>query len=732
MRAMESVARAIELYRRGSVREAEALCEMLLAQDGRAEQCLALLADIRLSTGRAAEAIAALTALTRLIPDDAATLRRLGAALLTASRAGEAVAAFERAIELEPDNVRAYNNLGQALLQTENIPGAIRRFERALALDPAYAIGYSNLGLALARVGKFDEAVAALQRAVGIDASLVVARLNLGAALEHLGRLPQALDVYEHIVNRWPERFDAWIALGALLFSLNRPMEALHALETAVAIEPEFVKGWCDLAVVHQNLGDDGAAVRCLRRAIAVDDGCALARSALIAAHIPSIARSEAESSAARRAFELELDAFEGWLRSQDLTEADAWTVARQQFFYLSYQEYSNKPLLERYRRASAERLTRVGYYDDGPVNVGDRSSRRFKLGFVSAQFYDHSVFNAIVQGWLQGLDRRRFEISLFSLGTKRDATTEAAAAAVDHFDAASRTTAEWADTLARQHLDAVIFPEIGIDRNTLALAGLSLAHRQFVAWGHPETSGLPTIDEFLSADAFEPEGAEDHYSERLVRLPHLGVYYEPFAAEPTPVDLARLGIPDDVPLLICPGTPFKYRPQDDAVWVEIARRLGRCTFAFFQHERAELSNKLRRRLTDAFARAGLDAGRFLVFLPWLPRAEFLGLMRRADVYLDTLGFSGFNTFMQAVQAHLPGVALEGRFMRGRLGSGILRHLGLAEFVAATPADYVAIAVKLAEDPAHRARVRAALRERETRAYRDLCVVEALSEVLLR
>jgi predicted O-linked N-acetylglucosamine transferase (SPINDLY family) len=803
--ATQSVARALELFRRGFLREAAALCEQLLSEGAPAVQTLALLADIRLSMGLSDDAVAALTALARLAPKDAANMRRLGAALLAAGQPMDAIAAFRQAIDIEPDNARAHNNLGNALLATSDATGAILHFQRAVELQPGYAVGYGNLGTALTQTGDFEGAAAALQRAVDIDPSLVVARLNLGVALERCGKLSQALGVYDHLVRAWPDCADAWVARGSLLLSLNRsesalgsfatalelrrddarafagkasallllnqPVEALQeaesalrlrsdfaealvmkssalcrlnrhaealgALERALVLEPANVQSWCDLAVVHQYLGEDSRAIDCLRRALDLDDGCVQARSALIAGQIPSIALSHPESIAARDAFVAELDAFEAWTRCRDLTEAQAWTMARQTFFYLSYQEESNGPLLTRYRSASAAHLARVvrlgedDVHDELRSGAAGISNDRFKLGFVSAQVYDHSVFNALLQGWLHGLDRRRFETTLFSLGAKRDAATLAAAAAVDHFEHTNRTAAEWADCIARKRLDGLIFPEVGIDRNTLALASLRLARRQYVAWGHPETSGLPTIDVFLSAEAFEPVDAQAHYSERLVQLPHLGVYYEPFAEDPAAIDLDRFGIPGDVPLLICPGAPFKYRPADDSVWVGIARRLGRCTLAFFQHERSELSRKLQQRLAAAFAREGLDAARFVVFLPWLPRYVFLGLMRRADAYLDTIGFSGFNTFMQAVQANLPGVALEGRFMRGRLGSGILRHLGLGELVAYTQSEYIAIAVKLAEDPAYRERLRCALRDRQSQAYRDVGVVEALSEHLV-
>jgi hypothetical protein len=73
--------------------------------------------------------------------------------------------------------------------------------------------------------------------------------------------------------------------------------------------------------------------------------------------------------------------------------------------------------------------------------------------------------------------------------------------------------------------------------------------------------------------------------------------------------------------------------------------------------------------------------------------------MKRADVFLDTIGFSGFNTVMQAVDCGLPVVTREGRFMRGRLGSAILDRMGLSDLVAKTENEYIDLAVKLAGDP---------------------------------
>ena len=65
---------------------------------------------------------------------------------------------------------------------------------------------------------------------------------------------------------------------------------------------------------------------------------------------------------------------------------------------------------------------------------------------------------------------------------------------------------------------------------------------------------------------------------------------------------------------------------------------------------------------------------------------------------LDTIGFSGYNTAVQAIECGLPMVTWEGRFLRGRLASGVLRRMSLTELIVQTKADYVNLAVRLATD----------------------------------
>jgi predicted O-linked N-acetylglucosamine transferase (SPINDLY family) len=260
----------------------------------------------------------------------------------------------------------------------------------------------------------------------------------------------------------------------------------------------------------------------------------------------------------------------------------------------------------------------------------------------------------------------------------------------------------------------------------------------QAAAWGHPETTGLPTMDLYISADGFEPANASENYCEQLVRLPNLGVCVEPLTPEISKPGLGSLNLPGDEPLLLCPGAPFKYSPLHDEVWVAIAARLKKRTFrrssggrlVFFRSRSDMMDRMFESRLRAAFEKADVRFDEHVSIIPMLDRSRFFGLMRESALMLDTFGFSGFNTALQAIECDLPVLAFEGAFMRGRLASGIMRRLDLPELVATTMEDFVQKALDLAGNPGRRKKIRAKIIERRNVLFHDTATVLALERCL--
>ena len=115
------------------------------------------------------------------------------------------------------------------------------------------------------------------------------------------------------------------------------------------------------------------------------------------------------------------------------------------------------------------------------------------------------------------------------------------------------------------------------------------------------------------------------------------------------------------------------------------------------------------------------------MLIPWQPRREFYGLLGRCDVYLDTIGFSGFNTAMQAVECTLPIVTREGSFLSGRLGKRRTDgDAAFPELVANCEVNASGLAVRLARDVSYRQSVRERIVSARHILYDDVTPIRAL------
>ena len=695
----------------------------------------------------------------------------LGIGLEASGDAAGALAAYEKALALDPASAAANYNLGKLLYTQGAYQEAERRLSQALEARAQFPEAHIVRGYALLALGEPEAAASALEAGLAQRPEDDAARAALSQVLfgmaevrEARGELQQALDTYRRLLESMPAHAAALCNAGTILKSLGRVAEALDCYRKAIAADAQCFEGHYNLAITQREQGRDEEALVSFRRAVELRPAMADAHFALgnalrvmdrkaealaaferalsldpdhvkarwsrVMAQLPAVYGPGEDPQAFRTLFAADLARLERWFEARR-TPHGVIGVGTDQPFELAYQEENNRPLLERYGALCA-RLMGYWQQQERVPAPGGRRHGRVRVGFVSAHLRYHSVWSAITKGWFQGLDPERFEVSAFHIGLDEDQETAFARSRAAHFERGPKDLRQWVDAIRAQEPDVLIYPEIGMDPMTVRLASLRLAPVQAASWGHPETSGLPTIDYYLSAEDLEPEGAQAHYSERLVMLPHLGCHFEPFNLTPAPADPARVDIEPGQPLLVCPGVPFKYAPQHDWVFPEIAQRLGRCRFIFFAHWNRILSDRLERRLQAAFKERGLSYERFVTVVPWQTPAGFLAWLRRADVFLDTIGFSGFNTALQAVESGLPIVTREGRFLRGRLASGILRRLALHELVVPTEHAYADLVVKLAEDSVYRQAVAARIARNRAALYQDYAPVQALEHFLVR
>lgn len=688
------VEKGIALHHEGKLEEAEAIYQLVLAIEANHFDALQLLGALSVQTKQFTKALIFLT----------------------------------KALQINPDYPEAHSNYGLALKELQHLEEALLSYNRAIEIKSDYAEAYSNRGNVLKELQRLEEALLSYDKAIEIKSNLVEAHFNRGNTLNQLQRLEEALASYDKAIEIKPDYAEACSHRGNTLNQLQRLEEALTSYDKAIEIKPNLAETHCNRGLILKDLGRISEAKKSYAQALSLEPDFALARWGHAISVLPIIQSHIKDSTSSRVEFSQELSDMEIWF-TQERLEVGHKSVGSAQPFYLAYQEVNNRELLSRYG-ALCHRLMSHWQRKESFFPKLNLSNKPIKLGIVSRHIHQHPVWDAITRGWVEHLDPNRFELTFFYTGHKIDKETEFAKSIAKDFITCGDDLSSWVNAIITAQIDILLYPEIGIDPMSAKLANMRLAPVQVASWGHPDTTGFPAIDYYLSADLFEPDNAEKYYTEQLIKLPNLGSHHKPSNLAPVYTDLEKFCIKADQPLLLCPGTPFKYQPQHDHIFVDIAKRLGKCQFIFFTYSNKQLTYLLKERLTLQFLESGLNIQNYCVFIPWQPKSAFYGLMNQADIYLDTIGFSGFNTAFQAIECGLPVVTREGRFMRGRLASGILKRIGLQELIAQDDDDFVNLIVKIITDQEYYRLISNKILESRDSLYFDLKPIRMLEQFL--
>jgi len=353
--------------------------------------------------------------------------------------------------------------------------------------------------------------------------------------------------------------------------------------------------------------------------------------------------------------------------------------------------------------------------------------AKRIRVAFVSSLFRDHSV-GRMYENVVRQLDRQVFEVILVhGPEAVRDAFSARMEAAADGVVVLQGDIASQHRAVAETRPDVMLFADIGMSIDTYYLGHARLAPVQVVVGGHPETTGLSTIDYFLSCDLVEPADGEAHYVERMVRLDRLPSFMEappPIAHLPS---REAMGLPAGR-LYGCPHTLFKFHPQFDDVLAGIAERDPTGWIVVPAADRVGWTRTLQARWA---ARHPALTER-VIWLPRIPRDSFVAQLHHFDVLLDPLHFGSGQTLYLAMNAGTPLITCPGAFMRGRAVAGAYRQMGTGEqLVVADVADYAGRAVDLAQDVEGRTRLGEELRDAAHRElFSDGLVVRGLETFL--
>jgi predicted O-linked N-acetylglucosamine transferase (SPINDLY family) len=716
----------------------------------------------RLRRGDVAGAEATVRAALERSPESAPALAVLARVLASRGAVVEAQHEVDRALALDPACFPALMEDAALARRAGDLERAEHRLVAALAIHPAALPVQLDLGRIRLDRGDLEGAQEPLQRALALDPRAPEAMLLRADLAARRREFERALADYRAVVQQRPQLRPAWVSYARAAADSGDLGAAAEAWGRALSLnerDPAALRGFAEVAL---RVGDTVAVKRAMQRLASLEPGSpdpdfnialacwreddfaatTAALDRVLAAHPEHLAshwvRGHVPPTIAYDTQE-QIDAvvqrYEGTLARFEVLPHDSPELrkALESMVYACnnfYIHYLAEPLPPLQRRAGAlmRRMARLLLPDPVLAAPEPAPDGKRRVMVISAFLREHSV-SKLFEGLLTGLDRTRIDLTLVYVGQSRDVITARLAQHADRLLLGEFSAAAWRRLIIERKPELIVHLDVGMDTNTQWLAAQRLAPVQAVLWGHPITTGMDSIDYFLTADGMERDGGEADYSETVVRLPRTGAYFRKPDLEPDP----NFKAPTSAGAIsyIIPQTIWKLLPHHDPLLARIAAAVPKAEFTLLPHSEARWREALAARIARAFAAQGIDATGRLHMLAQLSRAEYFALARGADVNLDPIGWSGGVSSFEILWFDTPTVTLPRASMRSRHTYSMLKLMELQPLIARDADDYVRIAVALGESADFRAEMRALIAERKHRLYEDRGVVDAFQQFLL-
>ncbi len=625
--------------------------------------------------GRLADAAKAYNRLLQQMPGNFGCIYSL--AMIHAQQGNFDAAAdmFGRAAQIRPDMLDAHYNLAVALSMAGRFADAALSYEKVLRIDPRHANARNNYAITLLQGGRPVDALRQYDELIARASPSADAYNNRGMALQALKRSEEAVADYDKAINLKPDFVEAHVNRGNALADLHRTEEALASYRKAAALRPGFADAYNNIGNIYYNLGSYEEAVA------AYDKGL-------------SLHADDSEARSNRFSAKMHLCDWSNFADERaDLLGSVRRGLVSYPFVMLAVSS-SVEDHLQCARQFSRTRFHR----SDDPLWRGDIYSHdRIRIAYVSGDFREHPIAY-LTASLFEHHDRSRFEVTAISFGPDHDRpiTRRLKSAFERYVDARAMSDLETAALLRRLEIDIAVDLVGYLQNARTTIFSRRPAPVQVNYIGYPGTLGADYFDYIIADPTVLPPEHAGFYSEKVAWLPD--TYLSTDATRPiapTTPTRSELGLPEDGFVFCCFNLSYKINPEIFGVWMRLLREIEHSVL-WLRDYNAVTSQNLRAEAQ----RRGIAPER-LIFAPRVPlAADHLARQRQADLFLDTLPYNAHTTGTEALWVGLPVLTCLGSSFAGRVGASINKAIGMPELVTNSLAEYEALALKIARDPA--------------------------------
>ena len=542
-------------------------------------------------------------------------------------------------------------------------------------------------------------------------------------ALFQSGHLDDAKSAAQALTEKFPKHGFAWKVLGVIHQSQGNDAESLLATQNALALLPGDASVHNNLATAFLGLGRTEEAEACIRKALAIAPDYVKALS-----NYGTLLRRQEKHAQAevyfRRALEaspenaiahirlgnsLELQnklhsAHESYRAA--LTIAPAMKFVHSDLLHLMSLDAAIGPeQLFAEHRAFGEQLEALVSAKCLPHQNTKDASRKLKLGFITADLYNHALANYFEPLFGHLIDKPELSIFIYYNNTQSDMVTNRLRDFLPNWYAVSELSDdELAAKIRDDGIDILVDLNGHTVLNRLPVFAQKPAPVQ-VSWlGYLGTTGLRTMDYYVADDYWlPPEKMHWQFTEKLAYLPAV-VAFEPNHHSP-PVN--------PLPALSNGYITFgnfnrhhKINPPIVRLWSTLLKKFpdSKMVLGAIPPEHQDSVAKL-------FECEGVSQTR-LTFFGRVAQTDYLALHHKVDFCLDTFPFGGGATTAHAAWMGVPTLSLAGETPASRFGATEMHHLNLDSFVSRNEDEFIAKSTYWVENIEELADIRHNLRAR--------------------
>lgn len=649
----------------------------------------------------------------------------------------QAKALYKNILQVQPQHIDALHLLGLIAKAQGQPQTAIALIQQSLSLHPN-PIVYTNLGVIYHELQQFERALQCCEQALNLAPHYTEARLTRANALLAMQRIPEAITHYQQVINDKPNA-QAHCNLGNALLGIHDYAGALKHFHLALTLRPDYAEALSNKGLVLQELGELDAALGCYNQAIALRPtyakalynranlyntrrqfANALSDYQLAIAIEPNYAKAHANQgntlqslkrySAAiasydsALALDKNLDSIFGNRLFMKQCLCD-WQHLSQEFALIERAiqrgEHICPPFLIQAlsHSASLQKLAAKHYakrYADKAVTLPKYTHEKIRLAYFSSDFRKHPVSQLLSELFALH-DREKFHVMAFSLHqtTEKDATRLKLEQVFDEFFDVSLYNDAQIVQLARQwQVDIAIDLNGHTEGCRTAVFAQRVAPIQINYLGYLGTMGAKFMDYIIADNILIPELARQHYSEKIIYLPHS------FQANDSRINIAEqtptrteLDLPESAFVFCCFNNHYKITPYIFAVWLRILQQVPNSVLWLLGDNAPAEHN-----LQQTAEAQGIESTR-LIFAKRAKLPDYLAQHRCADLFLDTLPYNAGATASAALWAGLPLITCLGTTFSGRMASSLLNAVGLPELITSNLQHYESLAIQLAKQP---------------------------------